>query len=408
MGRLAEKHAHKMRWPEVGRQYLKSFERAVAGRASPPRTHIGRPVAEFVGRLQLKDLRVDHLVTLSDDTGVIQHATFTVPNRLEGYCLDDNARALLFSLCYEAYSPMAATMSRLQSHYLSFVLSAFNAETGRFRNFMSYGRQWLEDAGSEDSHGRAMWSLGATSGRCLDVNRRAAASSVFRVGLPGLMSTGSPRTWAYGILGCYEYLATEPDSASVLDALRELSRRLQDCLHDNRTSGWEWFEQSLSYANARLPQALLLSGVALGERSLQDDGLDTLRWLATMQTGDEGMFVPVATPGLRRGQPHRPLYDQQPIEACASVSAYLSAYRVTGDFCWMAGAQRAFAWFYGENILGKPLLDPLTGGCSDGFHPGRVNQNQGAESTISFLTSYAEMCGVTDCVREPIASQGLV
>jgi hypothetical protein len=268
---------------------------------------------------------------------------------------------------------------------------AFNAEQGRFRNFMSYTRRWLEDRGSEDAHGRALWALGTVVGRSLDSGRRALAGELFRLGLPASLGFSSPRAWAYTLLGIEEYLRAFEGHRDVEAAERLLGERLLARYRDARKPGWSWFEDSVTYANARLPHALLVSGARVGNEEMQTAALESLAWLGATQRTEDGVFSPIGSNGFYPRGGARASFDQQPIEACAMVSACLEAQRVTDDPMWGEQARTAFAWFLGQNQLQKPLYEPRTGGCRDGLHADRVNENQGAESTISFLLALLEM-----------------
>ncbi|MCW5940837.1 MAG: glycosyltransferase family 4 protein [Fimbriimonadaceae bacterium] len=391
MGRRAAEYGRQMLWPEVGKSYLSSFARAKRDSAVRLRALVGG-VSPFVPPVDaLPEPRLDHLFDLSDDTGILQHATYTVPNRSEGYCVDDNARSLLFTAYDESLGITGGNLALLQSRYLSFVLDAYNPETGRFRNFMSYGRAWLEDAGSEDSHGRSLWSLGAMIHRCHNRGRRGVAKMLFDKAAAGMFATTSPRTWAYGVLAADEYLLGSPHGVAVRVLEQTMASRLLHAYEAVQRDDWPWFEESLTYANARLPQALIVAGAALGSPAMLEVGLKSLSWLMGVQTGCGGAFSPIGTNGFyARGQ-SRALFDQQPVEAASGVSACLAAHRATGDKQWLREANRVFAWFLGENSLGEALYDPTTGGCYDGLHEKRVNRNQGAESTLSFLCALAEL-----------------
>ncbi len=391
MGRKAAEFGRKMLWPEVGKRYLESFARAKRDSAQRRRSIHTEPLTAGRAIGELPELRLDHLFDLSDDTGILQHATFTVPNRSEGYCVDDNARALLFTAYMDREGPLYNDVALLQSRYLSYVLDAFNFETGRFRNFMTYGRVWLERSGSEDSHGRSLWALGAVVNRCRDRGRREVAKSLFGAAAPTLLETTSPRTWAYGVLAASEYLHGFPHENTFQLLKRELASRLQRLYEENRSGDWQWFEQSLTYANARLSQALIEASETPGDQRTLEAGLESLAWLMAVQTGAGGVFVPIGTNGFYSRNGERSLSDQQPIEAASSVSACLSAFRATGDSNWLVEAHRSFRWFLGENLLGQPLYDKSTGGCHDGLHAKRMNRNQGAESTLSFLCALVEL-----------------
>jgi hypothetical protein len=283
----------------------------------------------------------------------------------------------------------------LAARYAAFVHHAFNAETGRFRNFMSHARRWTEDVGSEDSHARALWSLGTILGRSADAGRRSLALKLFHEALPASLVFSSPRAWAYSLLGIEEYLRAFQGDRSVETACRELSQKLVARYRESQKPDWPWFENSVTYCNARLPQALLLAGARMGDEEMVATGARSLQWLATLQHTSDGYFAPIGSNGFYTRGGSRAGFDQQPVEACAMVSACLDAQRATGSRVWGDHARRAFRWFLGENQLQTPLYDPRTGGCRDGLHADRVNENQGAESTLSFLLALLDM-RVTD------------
>jgi len=337
-------------------------------------------------------LNLSHLKAMTDSTGMLQHARFSVPHYDEGYCIDDNARALLLMTFLEqgphGYDP---ELGLLASRYLAFVNHAFNPELGRFRNFMGYSRLWQEVQGSEDSHGRALWALGATAGQSCDPGRRALAGRLFQAGLPAVRTFAHPRSWAYALLGVQHYLASFPSDPQVAPLESLLAGRLQDCHRRASGPGWQWFEDRVTYSNARLPQALLRSGIRHHRQDWTGIGLDCLEWLARVQSDPQGRFAPVGSNGFftRGGSMAR--FDQQPVDACATVSACLDAGAASGESKWRERALEAFSWFLGRNQVGLPLYDSHTGGCRDGLHAGSVNQNQGAESTLSFLLALVEM-----------------
>ncbi|HOX30812.1 MAG TPA: glycosyltransferase family 4 protein [Spirochaetales bacterium] len=384
-----------MVWPAVARRYLESFQRARSDRKAQPR-------AAFAGwtlasrPYDLPPLRLDHVERLSDGTGLLQHAQFTVPNYREGYCTDDNARGfILCTLLAELRGrPEEEKLDRLATSYLAYLSAAYNAETGRFRNFMGHGRQWLEDTGSEDSHGRALWALGIGAGRSRNEGHRKLSARLFEDGLPALAAIGSPRAWALAILGIHEFLRRSRDHAAARTAMVALTRRLVELWKAHSSECWPWFEPIATYDNARLCQALILVGRSGPDPEALEIGIKSLRWLASIQKTQEGHFRPIGNAGFYERGGSRADFDQQPIEAQAMVSACLEAFRTTRDAAWSGEAKRAFEWFLGRNDLGLPLYDSSSGGCGDGLHRDRVNENQGAESTLAFLLSLAEMGGI--------------
>lgn len=370
-----------MTWPAVARRYHASFERARAEK-KPPLT----PPLPFLPTLNLSHLRL-----MSDDTGLIQHASYNVPNADEGYCVDDNVRALILMAHLEESEQSDALLT---TRYLAFIHHAFNPETGRFRNFLSYNRHWLEAQGSEDSHGRSLWALGTMLGRTRNAGWQALSEDLFYAALPVMSLFSSPRAWAYTLLGLDEALERR-DSPEARQLRDTLALRLLAQFQQNSSPEWPWLEQSLTYANARLPQALIASGRRMQHAEMVEVGLKALEWLATVQRAPEGWFSPIGSEGFYpRGQASA-LFDQQPIEACGMVSACRTAFEATGDRRWLPEARRAFAWFLGLNTLQQTLYDPATGGCADGLHPDRHNKNQGAESTLSFLQALVELSSLS-------------
>lgn len=364
--------------------------------------------------MDLPDRNFAHLTLMTDSTGILQHGRFTVPRYEEGYCLDDNARALLLTTFLERAVPAPdplpgldrAGLDRLASRYLAFVSHAYDPDRGRFRNFMSFGRAWLEAEGSQDSQGRALWALGAVAGASLDPGRRDLAGQLFRTALPGARAFVHPRSWAYALLGCDAYPGDGPHADAVAGLERDLAGRLHRLYLEQRTEAWPWFEDRLTYGNARLPQALLRAGARLRRPDWVNAGLRALDWLARVQTDPQDRFAPVGSDGFYpRGGP-RAWFDQQPVEAGATVAACLDALAVTGEALWLRRAEEAFAWFLGRNQVGLPLYDARTGGCRDGLHPHRANQNLGAEATLSYLLAREELAAFDRKGRWAHARQG--
>ena len=387
----ARAYGETMQWPVVARRYVEVFDQARTEHAQRQRTAFRaktlaqRPAA-------LPEIELAHVEVLSDQTGILQHATFAVPRYEDGYCLDDNARALLLmTLLEEAGVGDLKPVRALASRYLAFVAHAFDREGGRFRNFMSYARQWLEDRGSEDSHGRAVWALGTVVGRSSLPAKRSLAGELFQAALPVITDFTSPRAWSYALLGIDEYLRAFQGDSNVQAVGTVLAERLLGLFRHNSSGSWPWFEDRLAYSNARLPQAMLVSGLWLNHEEMVVAGTRSLQWLIDIQRSEEGDFAPIGSDGFYRRGGRKALFDQQPVEACGMVSACLEVGRMTGERVWMHHARSAFGWFLGQNHLQQPLYDATTGGCRDGLHADRRNENQGAESTLSFLTALAEM-----------------
>ena len=390
--RVAYQVGREMIWSAVAKRYLQSFQHARADRKVSPRTAFAEwTLASRPFVLPL--LRLDHIVRMSDGTGIFQHAIFNVPDFHHGYCIDDNARAFILCILLDELGgdPLSEDFDRLTTSYLAFLAAAINRDTGRFRNFMSHGRQWLEEEGSEDSHGRALWALGNGVAHSRREGWRRLSAQLFELGLPAVESFTSPRAWAFTLLGINEYLHAFPDSVAAKSARERLTRALMRLWEDCVTENWRWFEPSVTYENARLCQALMLSGQSMPNPEALEIGLDSLRWLTSHQKTQAGHFRPIGSNGFYVRDGARADFDQQPVEAQAMVSACLQAYRITKDTSWSREARRAFEWFLGRNDLGESLYDAGTGGCSDGLHRDRVNENQGAESTLAFHLALAEM-----------------
>ena len=401
MRKRAYLFARDMIWEKVAQGYMASFVRVRSDRMQTPRVQfLAGATPKALNRLP--DIKLSHLARLTDDSGVLQHAIFTVPNYGEGYTTDDNARALILRvllaqpgnrLLGQSHSATPDfTPVDTSSRYLSLLEHAFNPEKGRFRNFLGYDRRWNEAQGSEDCHGRALWALGTVLEKSRDQGLRSAAGRLFEFSLPAVVEFISPRAWAYTLLGIQAYLGSYAGDRDAQKIRSVISGRLLEMYKSIRRPDWKWFEDVLAYGNARLPQAMLLVGSACSDESMVSIGLEALDWLlATQRSEDSGHFVPIGSQGFYRRGGEKARFDQQPIEAAGAVSACCEAYNVTGDNRWRAEARSAFNWFLGDNDLQLPLYDSDSGGCRDGLHPDRPNENQGAESTLSFLMALLEM-----------------
>ena len=389
MRKRAYLYSRNMVWKSVAQDYMRSFQRARAERLWNLR--LVSPNIEPNGLLP--GLKLNHLGRMTDDTGIFQHAVFAIPNQHEGYTTDDNARALLVSILAEQVGVEGEVNARkLSSRYLAFLWLAFNSANGRFRNFLSYDRQWQESQGSEDSHGRALWALGSAVNQTVDEDLRGLAGRLFELALPAVPGFTSPRAWAFSLFGIQQYLDRFPGDRSAQRQRDALANKLLHIYEVTRTPGWNWFEESLAYCNANLSQALLLAGARSSNKEWLAAGLQSIEWLVAQQRCSmHGHFVPIGSLGFYHKSGDKARFDQQPVEAGATVSACLEAYRATGDHHWVTQAWSAFNWFLGDNDLKTSLYDSTTGGCRDGLHPDRANENQGAESTLSFLMALLEM-----------------
>ncbi|HEX8981752.1 MAG TPA: glycosyltransferase family 4 protein [Ktedonobacterales bacterium] len=380
-----------MTWPRVAEEYERLLLQVLDDNLLEPLSAHAR-TWEF-SATELPPIRLDHLRRMTDGVGLVQHATYSVPNYREGYSLDDNARGLLATVFLDQLGATTGSVGvgDLATRYLAFIAYAFNTEAGRFRNMLSYDGRWLEDYGSEDSHGRALWSLGAVIGRSTHQGWVSLANTLFVQALPAALTCAAPRAWAFTLLGIDEYLKRFGEDRGVQRARDELAGRLMRQYHESSTADWPWFEDRLTYDNATLSRSLLLAGVSMRREDYIEAALTSLTWLAGVQSGEHGQFVPVGCLGFYQHGGARTRFDQQPIEAYATIAAYLDTFRATGDAQWRRQASRVFGWFLGDNDLGFALYDAQSGACCDGLQPDRVNQNQGAESTLAFLLASLEL-----------------
>ena len=403
MRKKAWKLGRKMIWPVVAQGYMESFKRARASLSVPARKAFAVRTLEK-RPYELPPLKLDHLFRMSDNTGMFQHAIFNVPNYEEGYCTDDNARAFILTLLLAEMTNRVARhdLERLASTYLAFLWDAFDKKSCRFRNFMSHRREWLEEKGSEDSHARALWAAGMALGRSKNDGHRNLCAMLFQQGLPVVEQFTSPRAWAFVLLAMHEYLRTFSGDRLVNQLRDTLSGRLLDHYRSNATKEWQWFEPVATYDNAKLSHAMILSGYWTSRGEMFEAGLQSLRWLVENQKAESGHFAPVGSNGFWKRDGERARFDQQPLEAHSMISACLEAFSLTNDEFWRSAAHRCFEWFLGRNDLGHPLYDSSSGGCRDAIHQDRLSQNQGAESSLAFYLSLAEMTRV-----EPALSRHL-
>jgi glycosyltransferase involved in cell wall biosynthesis len=387
--KAAYSYSRSMTWQRTAERYLSAFAKSANTRRGTLKVQPSEGICMTAYPRPLR-MNLTHFFSMCDGTGLMQHAIYSVPDRSHGYCVDDTARALLLACALnergEERLPEALT-----ANFAAFVQHAWNPDTRRFRNFMSFERRWLEDSGSEDSHGRTLWALGECTRGDASPSRRRWATALFAEALPSVKSFQSPRAWAFVLLGLEAFRAMFPEDVSAAEIQQLLAGRLMTLLSSVGTPDWMWFENELAYDNARLPQALIVTGVAAGVPSYLAAGQRSLHWLMTLQTTDMGIFRPVGSQsfGDKRARPRA--FDQQPLEATATISACLAAWRADGDLKWRIHATQAFEWFLGGNDLSTPLVEPETGSCCDGLHPGRANENRGGESVVSYLLALAEM-----------------
>lgn len=343
----------------------------------------------------LPELTLSHLRAMTDDAGVIQHAVGTIPSYAGGYTLDDNARALVLVTKLESAraetAETAETLRSLASRYLAFVLHAFEPKSAWFRNFMSYSRCWEERSGSEDSHARALWALGAVAARSGDEGWRILASELFEGALPVVSSFTSPRAWAYSLLGIAEYVQFRGHEDHVGALGRVLAERLVALLCDATQRTGRWHEDRVRYADARLSQALMLAGWWMNDEEILASGLRSLAWMTALQGADDDLFTPRGSGRVFPGGDHPPGVSPMSLDACGTVAACLLCHRITGEDRWRTHAQQSFGWFLGHSRQSESVYDSAIGGCHDGLRPGATNENRSAEATISFLLALLDI-----------------
>ncbi|MBS1726880.1 MAG: glycosyltransferase [Armatimonadetes bacterium] len=377
-----------MHWPAVGAKY-----HTILDKIEVPQPRPVRRIRDMTPMIKetIPELSLIHLRRMTDDTGLMQHAYFSVPRYSEGYCLDDNCRALLLTgLIVEANDLPPIGLADLACTYLAFVAYALSPQTGKFRNFFSYESKWVEQEGSEDSQGRALWCLAGFAARCSQRSHRECAMKLFGETVSSMESWLSPRSLAFGLLGIEQLFGRE-EFTSNLQLLAETgAERLSNSRKEHYRRDWPWFEPYLSYCNATLASGYLAASRILGLRQMQDDAIESLDWLWNIQDGGT-FFDPIGCDQVYQRDGERPEFDQQPVEVGSMISACLAAFRATRDEIWRNRAWKCFDWFFGENRLGIPLCDQQTGACYDGLQPSSVNLNQGAESTLAYLTACEEM-----------------
>jgi glycosyltransferase involved in cell wall biosynthesis len=386
MRKRAYTFSRNMIWKEVARRYLELFIETKNEREQHPRIRF-RAKTLSATPPELPQLKLRHLNLLTDDVGILQHAKFIVPQRCDGYCTDDNAQALIAVMMAQELLPDDTALTDLTCRYLGFLYHALNDDNGRFRNFMGYDRTWLEEQGSEDCHGRAIWSLGMAVALSTSESFTGAAMTIFERALRPMVHFRSPRAWAFGLVGIHAYLKRFGGDTEARRVREVLANALFDQFQVRATDDWPWIEDTVNYTNARIPQALLLSGRWLHREDMINAGLRSLDWLVQIQTDPKGHFVPIGNHGWFTRDGQRARFDQQPQEAQNMIEACTEAYRITGERKWTEEARRCFDWFLGRNDLNVPLYDYRTGGCCDGLIADGANQNQGAKSTLAWLLS---------------------
>lgn len=387
-----------MVWSNIAHLYVNTFQQA---RELAAQKILSVPTLRTLDdqRMELPEFNLKHIINLTDSIGIFQHAKFSIPRYSEGYCLDDNARALLFTVQLDDLGIADENVFRLANIYSAFIDYSYNPKKKRFRNFMNFERKWIEEVGSDDSQGRAVWALGTVVGKSSRKNLQIWATQLFNEAIQIIPDLTSPRAWAFGLLGINEYLHKMSGDRLVLSIRDLLVDKLMKLYSNVADADWKWFENYLTYDNAKISQALIVSGYDMRNSEVLSLGIETLKWLINQQLTEKGNFSPIGSEGwfTRGGEKAR--YDQQPVSTCDAVLACAEAYRITGDEDWYELSRLIFEWFFGKNDLGLPLYDATTGGCYDALQMDRVNLNQGAESTLSFFIALAQIYRIENMVK---------
>lgn len=324
---------------------------------------------------------IDGLLRICDNTGILQHSIGNVPDRAHGYCVDDNARALMLTNKLDNHS---ATVRQLGTTFAAFVQSSWNEERREFRNFMGFERNWLEDIGSEDSCGRTLWALGSTVSLAPSAGLRHWAQGLFDRTSLSAETFGSPRAIAFAMLGADQVLEVDGQHKLAVSIVTAGADRLLKLFNESSRENWTWFEDVLAYDNCRLSEAMIRTGMRLGRFDIHECGLDTLRWINKMQQATLGHFRPVGSSSFGKAYERPNPFDQQPVEIWACIDAASAAYDLTGDPSWLTQAIQAYNWFSGANDRGVAVADPLSGTSHDGINPRGLNLNEGAESVLAY------------------------
>jgi glycosyltransferase involved in cell wall biosynthesis len=388
LGRRMWLAARETVWPRFGARMIEAFDSVLTQSAQA--VGAAAPMLADTAKIQpsLAGLR-----RMTDGCGMMQHSLFSVPDRRHGYCVDDNARALI--LMHRLPGPVDAERAALASTYAAFLAHAWNNDEKRFRNFLSFERTWLEAKGSEDSHGRSVWAVATTAVEAADLGQKRWAESLLRRIFETEDGVSSPRAVAFVTLGLSALVEDGFGGNLIRRQLVAKADRLARLLRRNADDGCFWFEPFLAYDNARLPEALIRAGMVLDVPAMVSAGVEALSWLSSRQTGPRGHFQPVATADFGRSLAAKNLFDQQPVDAAATVDACEAAWIATGDQRWLEEAHRAYAWFLGGNTLATPLTTG-DGDCFDGLTWAGVNENQGAESVLSLQLATCTLRTLTE------------
>ncbi len=378
----AYQYGLRLRWPKIGKSYISIAENAIK---HPD--YSDKILRQIIDPGQMPAFEMDYVKRLTDDTGIFQHAKYGIPNRKEGYCLDDNSRALIMALmAYENDHSVEAL--DLLPIYLSYIHD-MQLEDGNFRNFLSFSRQFLDEEGTDDSFGRTIWALGYLIHASPNRSYAEFGYELFFKAIPHIKNLTHLRGICNTITGLSYYLRTHPYDERILNELKSLTDKLISAYNGTKGEDWHWFENHMTYDNAIFPLALFHAAEITGSKEVQSVALESLGYLEKL-TFNLDSCTPVGNDGwhIRGREGKMPVYDQQAIEIMAMVLMYFQAYIVTRESTYLKKMFSSYLWFLGENSLRIPLYDPETKGCADGLQPGGVNRNQGAESTLAYLISH--------------------
>lgn len=331
------------------------------------------------------ELNLDGLKALTDETGILQHTKYSIIDKRQGYTTDDNARALIAALRFHKIYNNAEAM-KLAHSYLTFLLF-MQSKKGTFHNVLGFDRTYKDKVGSEDSNGRTIWATGYTLVSNATFEMKQIAKEMFDKGLPSSRNFKSPRARAYTLLGLVNYYSRFPEDTTILNDIVVFAKSLVDRYQMEMSQNWYWFEPCLTYSNARLCQSLFMAYSATENKSYLKVAEESLDFLIKEQL-TKGMFQPVGTKGWFHKGRRKAQFDQQPIEASCMVEAIVSAMGCINNGKYKDLALTVFDWYHGNNIAGIPLLNNDSFTCYDGITSKGLNQNRGAESTISYYLAY--------------------
>jgi hypothetical protein len=339
--------------------------------------------------LKLPPVKLDFIISLTDDTGLLQHAKFGTPRREEGYTTDDNTRALIALTKYFQAIGSSKTVDRLIDAYLSFVLH-MQRKDGKMHNLLSYDRRFMDFEGSEDCMGRTLWSCGFIMASSLPYEKRLIGKEIFDKLFPWAFYFKSPRSKAFTLMGLKYYQKAYPEDSNLKKSTRQFAEKLLEHYKAEHSKDWRWFESYLTYSNGRFPQALFEANREIANNHLLQIAKESIDFLVEAQMVN-GIFVPIGNRGWYKKGEKRAMYDQQSVEAAVMTEAATSAFNETGDTNYRLTALSIFDWFLGKNTLGLEVYNSENGGCYDGLTPKGLNLNMGAEATICYMSSALEI-----------------